>query len=143
MAGYPNISDELLKAILQGDEVEVDERLYAAQKTVQTALTDLETGTVPGGYIGIIMGLATNFDGTATFYLKVAEKDRWENGLMALALSKIAVGAGVDDEVAVLEYVGEGKEWKLQAKMPGGAAVQNYRLRVRYYKIDSKLTQVE
>lgn len=136
MSEYPNISDELLKAVL--DE-EVDERLYAAQKNVGVALTDLETDTVPGGYVGVVMGLACNFDASTTFYLKVAEKDRYENGLTAAGLSDIAVGAGVGGEVFLGEFVDENKVWKLQGIRVAGAAVQNYRLRVRYYKKGSKL----
>jgi len=130
------VSDELVRAVVKE---EVDERIYSAQKTVNVASTDLETDTVPTGYVGVIMELAVNFDASTTYYLKVADKDRWENGLMAAGLSDVAVGNGVGLPVDVLEFVDEGKKWVLQAKRVAGALAQNYRLRVRYYAKASKL----
>jgi len=130
------VTDELIKAVVKE---EVDEHIYSAQKTVNVALTDLETDTVPSGYVGVVMGLAVNFDASTTYYLKVAEKDRYENGLMAAGLSSVAVGSGVGTENLLLEFVDEGKKWILQAKRTAGALAQNYQLRVRYYKKGAKI----
>ena len=136
MSEYPELSDELLKAI---KDEEVEEEVFAAQKNIGTTATELEKDTVPGGYVGVIMGLACNFDASTTFYIKVAKKDRYENGLMAAGLSDVAVGSGVGREVFLGEFVDEGKEWVLEGVRTAGAAVQNYRLRVRYYKKGSSL----
>lgn len=136
MSEYPKVSDELIKAILNE---EVEEEVFSAQKNVTVARIALESGTVPGGYIGVIMGFACNFDASTTYYLKVAEKDRYANGLTAAGLSDIAVGAGVGDEVALLETLDENVKWELGATRVAGAAVQNYRLRIRYYKKESAL----
>ena len=140
MSEYPNVTDELLKGIILE---EVDERLFSAQREVGADLTDLESDTVPSGYIGVIMGLAVNFDASTTYFIKVSDKDRYENGLTAAGLTDIAVGSGVGDEVFLGEFVEEGKEWKLQGRRTAGAADQNYRLRVRYYKKDSSLAVKE
>ncbi|MCJ7759905.1 hypothetical protein MUP59_02025 [Candidatus Bathyarchaeota archaeon] len=130
------ISDDILKGIMSED---VDEHIYAAQKVVPVAVGDLETDTVPGGYVGVIMGLAVNFDASTTYFLKVADKDRWENGIGASGLSSVAVGNGVGSEVPVLEFVDDGKKWQFQGRRVAGALAQNYMLRVRYYKKGSKL----
>lgn len=142
MSEYPNVTDELLKAIINE---EVNEVIYSAQKEVGAGptLTDLESDTVSSGYIGVIMGLAVNFDASTTYYIEVAGKQRYENGLTAAGLADIAVGAGVGDEIFLGEVVDEGKEWKLQAVRTAGALDQNYRLRVRYYKKDSSLVVKE
>ena len=126
------IEKELQKEILSGD---VEEEVYADTWTSTNAeYLKAVSGTIPDGYEGIVMGLATSYLSTIDAYLKKKGKHVYANGLATLALSNVAQANGVGDEVPLLVKIGEKEEWELGFKASAGAQSVNWRLRVRVFK---------
>lgn len=138
------ITEELIKSIMAGDykSPDVEEMLYADKDATSTTLATVKEGTVPSGYEGMIVSIAVSKETNQriTAYLKIDDKQYYENGLRCAGLSKIldtgvAVDSGVDGEVFLGIRIKEKGKWELGFKASGGTPDVNWRLRVRHFKI--------
>ena len=118
---------------------EVEEYLYADNEATSTTYAKVQEGTVPDGYIGVIIALAVSSVDTLIAYIERDEKQYYENGLNCGGLSSIpeAKGTdleGVDNEVPLLIRIKEKGKWALGFKATAATPQVSWRLRVRHFK---------
>ena len=129
------VSDEIIQKVI--DE-KVEELLYADNEATSTTYKKVQEGTVPDGYIGVIMAVAVSSAKTVILYVERDEKQYYENGLNCGGLSYVPETGtdqlGVGDEVPLLIRIKERGKWALGFKATAATPTVSWRLRVRHYK---------
>ena len=117
---------------------EIEEKLYADNDQVTTSYAKVQEGTIPDGYIGVIVSLAVSSDDSVLAYIERDEKQYYENGLNCGGMSHVPETGtdqfGVGDEIPLLIRIKERGKWALGFRSTSGTPVVSWRLRVRHIK---------
>ena len=109
------------------------EEVYADVDTIPAGTTspkDVQTGTVPEGYDGVIMGLAATQDADTYAWIKRAGKQVFSDGLSTQALGGIT-----NEETPLMVKLESRQSWALGFTNNAGSDKTVYwRLRIRYIK---------
>jgi len=112
---------------------EVEEKLYASSNTIAkgtiTPYTVLKD-SIPEGYDAVAVSVACSQDSEVSFYLKVAGKQVYANGLNTAGL------AGLTEETLLLVKIPEKKEFEVGFTNINSTTDKtvNWRFRVRLFK---------
>lgn len=143
MSEFGLFSESLLEKIMAGlyeQPHDVEEMLYSDVDVTSIALADVQDGTVPTGYEGLIVGVAVSSGATVLLYIKRDDKQVYENGLNCAGLSHVPQTAGaaglvgVGPEVPLLIRIKEKGKWAIGFKATAATPTVNWRLRIRHYK---------
>lgn len=129
-------SDEIIQKVI--DE-KVDELIYADNEATSITYAKVQEGTVPSGYVGVIMGVAVSSVKTLIMYIERDEKQYYENGLNCGGMSHVPEAGtdqlGVGNEIPLLIRIKEKGKWALGFKATAATPSVSWRLRIRHYKI--------
>ena len=110
----------------------VEEELHAGSTIVPANTTTplkLAEGKLPTGCEGVAVGVAVTQNAVSAFFLKIAEKQHYANGLNTAGLG------GLTEETLLLVKIPQGKSWEIGLTNTSGANItQAWRFRVRLFK---------
>lgn len=111
---------------LKLENEDIIEDVFADVFTTAVAIVTAVKDTCPAGYQGVVVSLGCEKVASVKAYLKVADKQRFANGLMT-------EGFPADNrDVEIMEPIAEKEVWELQ--FGGAVDTIQYRLRVRYFR---------
>ena len=110
----------------------MEEELYAGSNTIaadSTSPVKVVESRIPGGYDGVIVGIACTVNADSSAFLKVADKQHYPDGLNSAGLG------GLLEETLLLVNIGEKVGWELGfTNTSGSDIVQAWRIRVRLFR---------
>jgi hypothetical protein len=111
---------------------EVEERLYADTVTIpanSTAPVKAAGDSIPAGMDGVAVSVACTQNSNSSFYLKIAGKQHYPNGLNTAGL------AGLTDETLLLVPMKERQEWEVGFTNKSASDITiSFRFRVRLFR---------
>jgi hypothetical protein len=117
-------------------EEEVVEEVHADTVSIPantTTPSKVESGTIRQGYKAVAVSVAVTRDANCYFWLKVAGKQVYSNGLNCAG---IGAGANLENETLLLVPIEEGGDWEIGFTNKSASAVTlSYRFRLRLFKV--------
>jgi len=111
----------------------VEERLYAGSDSIpanSTTPVKVVGTAIPAGYEGVVVSIACTQNADSAAFLKIEDKQYYDNGLNTAGLG------GLAQETPLLVKVKENNTWELGFTNASGSAItMNWRIRVRHYKL--------
>lgn len=110
----------------------VEEELYAGSNTIplnSASPVKVGEGRIPDGFDGVAIGIGCTQSASCSFFLKIADKQFYPNGLNTGGLG------GLSDETLLLVKIGEKVSWEIGlTNISGGNIVLAWRFRVRLFR---------
>jgi hypothetical protein len=112
---------------------EVEEKLYAGSSTIAKSTTtpaSVLKDSVPAGYDAVAVSVACSQDSDVSFWLKIAGKQVYDNGLNTAGL------AGLTEETLLLVKIDEKKDFEVGFTNVNSTTDKtvNWRFRVRLFR---------